>query len=143
MSKQPPAAPTVSAVSPCPTLTKISRTPRHWKFTQHHRTTRPSPPYIFGASSFEIESFFRVDNLAVVHIVISMTSKSENVMAVLRAFTIKCLHLNILVKARHSSSSNSVPDALSRFQLQKFRQLVPDAEPLPTPVPDHLWNIFS
>ena len=23
------------------TLTQISKTPQHWKFTQHHRTTRP------------------------------------------------------------------------------------------------------
>ena len=41
MSKQPPPAPTASAVSPCPTLIQINRTPRHWKLTQHHRTTRP------------------------------------------------------------------------------------------------------
>ena len=43
MSKQPPPATTASAVGPCPTLIQISRTPRHWKFTQHHRTTRPPP----------------------------------------------------------------------------------------------------
>ena len=43
MSKQPPPAPTASAVGPCPTVIQISRTPRHWKFTQHHRTTRPPP----------------------------------------------------------------------------------------------------
>ena len=41
MSKQPPPAPTASAVGPCPTLFQISRTPRHWKFTQHHHATRP------------------------------------------------------------------------------------------------------
>ena len=44
MSKQPSPAPTASAGGPCPTLIQISRTPRHWKFTQHHRTTRPPPP---------------------------------------------------------------------------------------------------
>ena len=38
-----PHAPTGNAVGPCPTTIKISRTPRHWKFTQHHRTTRPPP----------------------------------------------------------------------------------------------------
>ena len=43
MSKQPQPAPTASVVGPCPTLFQISRTPRHWKFTQHHRTTRPPP----------------------------------------------------------------------------------------------------
>ena len=43
MSKQPPPAPTASAIGPCPTIIQISRTPRHWKFTQHLRTTRPPP----------------------------------------------------------------------------------------------------
>ena len=37
--KQPPPSPTASAVSPCPTKFQISRTPRHWKFAQHHPTT--------------------------------------------------------------------------------------------------------
>ena len=41
MPKQPPPAPTASAAGPCPTLIQISRTPRHWKVTQHRRTTRP------------------------------------------------------------------------------------------------------
>ena len=41
MSKQPPPAPTARAVGPCPTLIQTSRTPRHWKLTQDHRTTRP------------------------------------------------------------------------------------------------------
>ena len=41
MSKQPPPALTASAVGPCPTVMQKSRTPRHWKFTQHLRTTRP------------------------------------------------------------------------------------------------------
>ena len=43
MSEQPPPAPTASAVDPCPTTIQISRRPRHWKFTQYHRNTRPSP----------------------------------------------------------------------------------------------------
>ena len=41
MSKQPPPAPTASTIGPCPTITQISRTPQHWKFTHHLRTTRP------------------------------------------------------------------------------------------------------
>ena len=46
MSKQP--APTARAVGPCPTLIQTSRTPRHWKFTQDHRTTRPPPEAILN-----------------------------------------------------------------------------------------------
>ena len=38
---QPPPAPTESPIGPCPIIIQISRMPRHWKFTQHHLTTRP------------------------------------------------------------------------------------------------------
>ena len=65
MSKQPPPVPTASTIGPCPTIIQIvgrpgtgslpstiappdhppqiCRTPRHWKFIQDHRTTRPPP----------------------------------------------------------------------------------------------------
>ena len=46
LSKQPPPAPTASAVGPCPTIIQIRRTSRHWKLTQHHRGTRP-PRYLY------------------------------------------------------------------------------------------------
>ena len=39
----PPPVPTKSAVGHCPTLIQNSKTFRHWKFTQHHRITRPPP----------------------------------------------------------------------------------------------------
>ena len=41
MSKESPPAPTANTIGPCPTVIQISRTPRHWKFTQHLCTTRP------------------------------------------------------------------------------------------------------
>ena len=31
---------------PLPYCNQSCRTPRHWKFTQHHRTTRP-PPFLY------------------------------------------------------------------------------------------------
>ena len=46
MYKQPPPAPTTSAAGPCITIIQICRTPRHWQFTQHHRTARPLPAMI-------------------------------------------------------------------------------------------------
>ena len=36
-----PPEPTASTIGPCPTVIQVSRTPRHWKFTQHLRTTLP------------------------------------------------------------------------------------------------------
>ena len=43
MSKQPPPAPTASAVNPCPTVIQIVGRPGTGSFTQHQRTTRPPP----------------------------------------------------------------------------------------------------
>ena len=37
-----PPAPTASTIGPCPAVIQ-ARTPRHWKFTQHLRTTRTPP----------------------------------------------------------------------------------------------------
>ncbi|MCG7866997.1 MAG: hypothetical protein JAY74_11590 [Candidatus Thiodiazotropha taylori] len=100
--------------------------------------------HIWGEALRNKKILFRVDNLAVVHIVNSKTSKSDRVMTILRTFTLQCLHLNIAVRAQHiSSAANNIADSLSRFRFQRFRQLVPDADPTPTPVPHQLWNIFS
>ena len=58
MSTQPPPAPTASAVGPCHTKIQVSRTPRHWKFTQHHRSTRPPPRYPVWQHTFVSPSAF-------------------------------------------------------------------------------------
>ena len=56
MSEEPPPAPTASTVGPCPTITQISRTPRHWKFTQHLRTTRPPPLSEFENMNLDLDN---------------------------------------------------------------------------------------
>ena len=40
MSKQPRRTYCKHSSRPCPTVIQVSRTPQHWKFTQHLRTTR-------------------------------------------------------------------------------------------------------
>ena len=42
-AKQPPPAPTASAIGPCPIIIQSRWTSRHWNFTQRLRTTQ-SPP---------------------------------------------------------------------------------------------------
>ena len=54
-----PSAPTASAVGPCPTFIQISRTPRHWKFTQHHRSTRPPPWPLWPWPSTYLKKWFK------------------------------------------------------------------------------------
>ena len=65
-------------------------------------------------------------------------------MTILRAITLLCLRLNVVVKAQHVSGCfNQLADLLSHFQFQKFHELAPDADRTPTPVPNHLWNILA
>ena len=79
---------------------------------------------------------FHVDNQAVVSILNSMTAKSERVLKVLRFIVYKSLTGNFHVKAMYISTfKNLIADSISRGQFQKFRQLVPTADTLPTMVP--------
>ena len=61
MFKQPPHAPTASIVGPCPTIFQTSKKPRHWKFTQHHRATRPTQGRP-GAESYTVPSLSPTDH---------------------------------------------------------------------------------
>ena len=74
MSKQPPPAPTASTVGPCPTLIQISRTPWHWKFTQHHRTTRP--PLCKLEVWFEVNC--QTENTMLVSLISSLSGETRN-----------------------------------------------------------------
>ena len=47
-----------SVIGPCPTIIQITRTPWHWKFTQHHRSTRP-PQGTFGIITEQYPGFPR------------------------------------------------------------------------------------
>ncbi|XP_052214344.1 uncharacterized protein LOC127833226 [Dreissena polymorpha] len=87
---------------------------------------------------------FRSDNMAVCHIINKMTSKSDLIMVLLRNLTLKCLQMNIVVKAEHVPGvKNSITDALSRFQMQRFWTLVPNAHQSPSIMEPQLWKIFN
>ncbi|XP_060583687.1 uncharacterized protein LOC132739884 isoform X1 [Ruditapes philippinarum] len=100
--------------------------------------------YIWGYELKNKKIRFNCDNFAVVHILNKLTSKSEMVMCIVRVLTLRCLKLNILIKASHvPGCQNNICDALSRFQLTRFRELAPNADEIPCLVPPFLWHIFS
>ena len=87
---------------------------------------------------------FWSDNEAVVTIINRQTSRCCHIMQLVRTLVIRCLELNIHFKARHIPGiDNGIADALSRFQMARFRHLAPGADPNITPLPADLWNIFS
>ena len=100
--------------------------------------------YIWGEELRNKKITFNCDNQSVVEILNARTSKSRRVMVLLRAFTLKCLELNILVKGFFIGGSKNVKaDYISCLQFNKFRAVAPDAAELPSAVPTHLWNIFN
>ena len=77
---------------------------------------------------------FHCDNLGTVNIITKGRSKSSLIMRLMRKLTwISAVH-NFTVHAKHlPSRENSIADAISRFQMEKFRQLKPTADTVPTP----------
>ena len=65
---------------------------------------------------------FWCNNQVVVHIINSLMSHSERVMALVRSFTLRALKFNILIQSRHVPGiDNSLADASSHQQIQQFK----------------------
>ena len=100
--------------------------------------------HLWGSSFRNKKIKFVTDNMAVTHILNTMSSKSEHIMCIVRHVTMMCLRFNIVLRSTHiEGARNSICDALSRQNLAKFRELAPEADVHPTPVPDSLWNVFN
>ncbi len=79
---------------------------------------------------------YHCDKLTVVHVwhVQGSTIDAPSTGIILRSCEaeLSCVHYP------HRRCRNSISDALSRFQMQKFPQLAPDADDEPTPTPTQL-----
>ena len=76
---------------------------------------------------------FLCDNQAVVSILQSGTSHSPEIMELVRSLHLCAAKHNFYHSAKHVPGiDNSVADSLSRFNMQAFRQLVPQADLHPT-----------
>ena len=86
---------------------------------------------------------FVTDNAALVSIINQQTSKHKLVMILIRDLVLTALNYNIIFRARHPGSAGHIPglnntraDCLSRFQIARFKELSPQADELPTIVPE-------
>ncbi len=84
----------------------------------------------------------RSDNMPAVAIINKQLSKCPHIMKLLRFFILQRLKSNVAFCVKHiPGKSNNKADALSRFQMERFRQIAPDAARISTPVPQFLWTI--
>ena len=99
--------------------------------------------FLWGQEFRNKKILFYSDNEAVVNILQNKTSKSERVMSILRPIVYWALHLNFQINSMHLSSvDNKIADAISRGQVDLFRRLVPEADPLPTTIPVQFWDLL-
>jgi len=79
---------------------------------------------------------FYCDNQATVHIINKGRSKSPAIMKLMRRLVITAGLYNFSFVAEHVPGvKNSIADALSRFQMSRFRELAPHAQEQPCQVP--------
>ena len=102
--------------------------------------------HIWGFSMANRCVLFFTDNAALVDIINKQTSKYKSVMVLVRDLVLSCLRHNILFRARHIPGlQNSQADYISRFQVERFKEIAPEADELPTPVPVNLlpesWSL--
>ena len=92
--------------------------------------------HVWGASWARKRVEFQCDNTEVVSVIMSGTSKDEQLMHLLRALYSVSTRYNFKVTAKHvPGKSNCLTDALSRFEMSQFFQLAPQAKTKPVSVP--------
>lgn len=77
---------------------------------------------------------FHCDNLATVEIISKGRSKVKSIMKLMRRLTFHTAINNFVVHAIHIAGvDNNIADAISRYQMRRFRTLAPEADDQPTP----------
>lgn len=125
--------------------------PKNWKYIDgHHDMTLLEfipvvlSVIIWGNKLANKKITFHIDNQALVAVLNKLTSKSELVMVLVRAFVLKCMRHNFLFRAEYiSTKSNNIADAISRKQWTRFRQAAPNARRDPEPIPQSFHNLIS
>ena len=97
---------------------------------------------VWVTTGSEKQLIFKTDNSTNVAIWYAQSSKSKDLMDLVRKiFLISAIH-NFPVKFQHIPwSNNPTDDALSRLQMQTFRELAPGSKPNPTPISEHLFQL--
>ena len=82
---------------------------------------------------------FHTDNMSIVNIINSQTSKDALIMYLVRRLATITMLYNIMFRAVHiPGCDNNIADLLSRFQVEKARKLKPDLSAQATGLPTHL-----
>ena len=83
------------------------------------------------------------DNMAIVNVIASNTSKNGSIMHLLRSLHFIAAYYNINLRASHIQGDlNVTADAISRNFMQVFFEVNPTADRHPTQIPQALWQVL-
>ena len=81
------------------------------------------------------------DNMALVHVLNTSTSKDPSLMILLRIFVLECMSKNIMIRSKHLLGvANVCSDLLSRGQVAKAKRLYPQLQAQPVSIPVE-WDL--
>lgn len=93
---------------------------------------------LWGSNWKGLRIVFNCDNEATVKIINKGRSEIPTIMKFMRKLTLCFANDNFVLSVTHIRGvDNCIADALSRFQMNRFRSLAPQADVLPTPCPDY------
>ena len=91
---------------------------------------------VWGPLLSQKRILLHTDNQALVAVLQKQSSKEPLVMVLVRRLVLCCLKHNLVLTAEHiAGKDNTIADALSRLQMVRFRELSPQADQDPTPIP--------
>lgn len=100
--------------------------------------------FIWADSFKNKKIIFHIDNMALVSIVNKRSSKDKSVMKIMRPFVLLTMLNNLQFKATYiEGTKNKIADALSRFQMLRFRTLAPTASSTQTEIPQKFLSLIS
>lgn len=99
--------------------------------------------FLWGHTMRNQRILFFTDNEALVHVINKQSCRDTSLMFFVRKLVLACLLHNIVFKAKHIPGiQNTLPDALSRLQVQAFQLLAPGhMSQSPTEIPPHLQPV--
>lgn len=100
--------------------------------------------HVWGHNWRRQRILFKVDNEAVVAILNSRTSRDPHIMVLLRSLLFASARFGFTFSAEHVAGvHNGIADALSRFNMQVFQSLAPNANQDPVEIPAQLLSSLT
>ena len=86
---------------------------------------------------------FYTDNQPITFIWDSGTTPCEDLMTLVRKLFLTAAKFQFSISLKHISvTSNTIADAISRFQVDRIRKLMPTANTQPTPLQPDVWDLL-